>query len=41
LKKFNKILSLNVTVDGPEDVHDACRVYEDGSGNFKDAWKAF
>ena len=40
IKKFNHFLSFNISIDGPKEIHDACRVYPDGSGNFDDAYKA-
>ena len=45
LKKFNNLLSLTVTVDGPKEVHDACRKDKNGEGSFDrsiaawDDWK--
>ena len=40
LKKFQGFVSFGVTIDGPKEIHDACRVYHDGHGNFDDAYKA-
>lgn len=40
IKKFEHFLSFNVSIDGPKDLHDKCRVYPDGAGNFEDAFKA-
>lgn len=44
VKKFIKehldVLSITISVDGPEYVHDACRVFHDGSGSFSYAVKA-
>lgn len=40
LKKFNGRVSFAITLDGPKEIHDACRVYHDGSGNFDDAYAA-
>lgn len=34
LKKFHQWLSLNISIDGPKDIHDACRCFSDGSGSF-------
>lgn len=41
LKKFKNFLSLSITLDGPKEIHDKCRKYYDGKGNFDDAYKAF
>lgn len=41
LKKFAGFVSFGITLDGPKNIHDACRVYPDGTGNFDDAYKAF
>ena len=40
LKKFRGNVSFSITLDGPKEIHDACRVYHDGSGNFDDAYEA-
>lgn len=40
LKKFQDFLSFDISIDGPQEIHDACRVYHDGTGNFKDAYAA-
>lgn len=40
LKKFRGFVAFGVTIDGPKEIHDACRVYHDGHGNFDDAYKA-
>lgn len=40
LKKFAGRVSFAITLDGPKEIHDACRVYHDGSGNFDDAYAA-
>lgn len=37
LRKYNKFLSFGVTIDGPQQVHDSCRIYKDGRGSFQDA----
>lgn len=34
LKKFNNWISLNISVDGPKDIHDSCRCFSDGQGSF-------
>ena len=41
LKKFNKFVSFGITIDGPKEIHDSCRIYHDGHGNFDDAYRAF
>ena len=41
LNKFKGFVSFAITLDGPKEVHDICRVYPDGTGNFDDAYKAF
>lgn len=41
LKKFNKFVSFGITIDGPKEIHDSCRIYHDGHGNFDDAYSAF
>ena len=40
LKKFKGYVSFAITLDGPKEIHDACRVYHDGRGNFDDAYAA-
>lgn len=40
LKKFDGRISFSITLDGPKEIHDACRVYHDGHGNFDDAYAA-
>lgn len=40
LKKWENYLSFDITIDGPKELHDSCRVYHDGTGNFDDAWAA-
>ena len=40
LKKFRGNISFSITLDGPKEIHDACRVYHDGRGNFDDAYAA-
>ena len=34
LKKFRPFLSLNITIDGPKEMHDACRKDFEGNGSF-------
>lgn len=41
LQKFQSHLSFSITLDGPKDLHDSCRVHIDGSGNFDNAFRAF
>lgn len=36
LEKYKDLVSLAITIDGPKDMHDWCRVYTDGSGSFDD-----
>lgn len=40
LKKFRGFVSFSVTIDGPKEIHDACRVYPNGKGTFDDAYAA-
>lgn len=40
-KEFKNFISLTITLDGPREIHDACRVYHNGKGNFNDAYKAY
>lgn len=40
LKKYHNFISLNITLDGPKDLHDACRVDYDGLGSFEKAMSA-
>lgn len=40
LKKFDGFVDFSVTIDGPKEIHDACRVYHNGKGNFDDAYAA-
>lgn len=39
-KKFWNLISFSVTVDGPKEIHDRCRVDHDGNGSFDMASKA-
>lgn len=41
LQKHDGRVSMSVTIDGNERLHDRCRVYEDGRGSYKDASAAF
>lgn len=40
LHKFKGFVSFSITLDGPKEIHDSCRVYHDGRGNFDDAYAA-
>lgn len=40
IKKFSPWLSLNITLDGNQKLHDSCRVFEDGSGSYDIVKKA-
>ena len=40
LKKFSGRVSFAITLDGPKEIHDACRVHHDGTGNFDEAYAA-
>jgi radical SAM peptide maturase (CXXX-repeat target family) len=40
LKKFRGFVSFGITLDGPKEIHNACRIYHDGRGNFDDAYAA-
>ena len=35
LKKYRDRLSFGITIDGPQEMHDACRVFPDGSGTWE------
>lgn len=37
IKKYNNFLSITVSIDGPKEIHDACRVDYDGNGSFERA----
>lgn len=41
LNKFYGLVSFGITIDGPKEIHNACRKYHDGTGNFDDAYAAF
>lgn len=41
LNKYKDFISITVTLDGPEEVHNMCRKHIDGSGQFENAYKAF
>lgn len=40
LNKYKEMLSFSITIDGNKDLHDACRVFPDGSGSYDIAVKA-
>ena len=40
LKKFRGFIDFGITLDGPKEIHDSCRKYHNGQGNFDDAYKA-
>jgi radical SAM peptide maturase (CXXX-repeat target family) len=40
IKKYNDFLSLTVSIDGPKEIHDSCRVDYDGKGSFDRAYAA-
>lgn len=41
LKKYYNFISLNITIDGPKEIHDTCRVDYDGKGSFERAMTAW
>ncbi len=41
LNKYKQFISLNITIDGPKEVHDLCRVDHDGNGSFERAIAAW
>lgn len=40
IEKWNNFLSFGITIDGPRDLHNACRVNKNGVGNFDKAFLA-
>lgn len=40
LKKYSKFVSFSISVDGNKELHDACRVFPDGSGSYDMAIEA-
>lgn len=40
IKKFNNFLGFSVTIDGPKEIHDACRKDLKGQGTFEQAYAA-
>ena len=41
LKKYNNFISMTITIDGPQPIHDACRVDHFGIGSFDRSIKAW
>lgn len=41
LDKYHSLISMNVTIDGPKDIHDLCRVDLGGTGSFDRAMAAW
>ena len=41
LNKYYRFVSLNITIDGPKEIHDLCRVDYDGNGSFERAAAAW
>ena len=41
LKKYEMFISLNITLDGPQQLHDSCRIDKNGNGSFNTAFLAF
>lgn len=41
LNKYKQFISLNITIDGPKEVHDLCRLDYDGNGSFDRAITAW
>lgn len=41
LDKYGNFVSLNITIDGPKEIHDACRLDYDGNGSFDRAFAAW
>lgn len=41
LKKFSQFLSLGITLDGPKELHDACRKDFNGNGSYEKSLAAF
>lgn len=40
MKKWKDVLSFSITIDGNKELHDACRVFENGEGSYDIAVKA-
>lgn len=41
LKKYKKLISMNITIDGPKNIHDTCRIDPDGKGSYDKVIKAW
>lgn len=41
LKKYRPIMDMTITLDGPKEMHDACRKDPDGNGSFDTVYKAW
>lgn len=41
LKKYRHLLDLTITIDGPKEMHDACRKDYNGNGSFDQVYKAW
>jgi sulfatase maturation enzyme AslB (radical SAM superfamily) len=40
LKKFKGFISFGITIDGPKEIHDACRKWPNGEGTFETSYSA-
>lgn len=40
LKEYGQMFSIGITIDGNKELHDSCRVFEDGSGSYDKAMAA-
>ena len=38
--KFKNFISFTITIDGPREIHDACRKYPTGEGTYEDTYAA-
>ena len=41
LKKYHPFVCLNITIDGPQELHDSCRKDQEGNGSFQTAFSAW
>lgn len=41
LEKYHNLMSVTVSIDGVQELHDRYRIDEDGNGSFSTAWAAF